>query len=345
MASPLTNLLDISGQTDLVIQLIVIMLIDAVVAIPFARLRLQKKATVFAIGKLANIAILVGLNLYFLVYDYDPSIGVGFVVLANLIANLFYIILFSKTLFAWRPTFDKITSSEMLRYAYPIMFMGLAGMTNEMFSRITLEWWLPDNFYHGQTSEYALGIFGACYKFAVLMSLVVQAFRYAAEPFFFSNASDKTSPALFAKVNHFFILACCVLMLAVCINLDILKYFLRDEAYWQGLGIVPILLLGYLFLGVYYNMSIWYKLTDKTYYGTIITVTGAVITIGLNYILIPYYGYMGSSWATFICYFTMAVACYLLGRKFYPIPYNILKGILYIVITLAIVYGVNAIGG
>lgn len=343
LVSPITEVLDIHGQNTLVIELIVIMFMDAIVSIPFARLRLHKKPKTFALAKLANIGILVGLNVYFLKLAYDPSIGIGFVVLANLAANLFYILIFSKTLFSWRPIFDKKISSEMLVYAYPIMFMGLAGMTNEMFSRITLEWWLPENFYKGQTAEHALGVFGACYKFGMLMSLAVQAFRYAAEPFFFSNAADKTSPQLFAKVNHFFILTCCILLLGVSINLDIFKYFLGNVAYWEGLHIVPILLLAYLFLGVYYNMSIWYKLTDKTYFGTLITVGGAGLTILMNYLLIPRLGYLGSSWVTFLCYFMMTAACYMLGKKYYPIPYNLTKGALYILFTLGVVYAVNAI--
>jgi O-antigen/teichoic acid export membrane protein len=232
-------------------------------------------------------------------------------------------------------------SPTMLNYAFPVMLTGLAGMTNEMFSRQTLDWWLPENFYPGQTAEYALGIFGACYKYAMLMSLVVQAFRYAAEPFFFSNAVERDSPVLFARVNHYFVIVCCVLLLGVSINLDILKYFLGSEQYWEGLYIVPILLLAYLFLGVYYNLSVWFKLTDKTIYGTIITVGGAVITIAANFLLIPKLGYLGSSWATLICYFSMTAACYLIGQRFYPIPYNVGKSMLYIVGTTALVYGVR----
>lgn len=342
-ANPVADLLSIPGHANLVIWLVVIMLIDAIVAIPFARLRLQKKGFQFAIGKLANILILVGLNLYFLKVAFDPALGVGFVVLANLAANSFYILFFASTLLSWRPAFDEEVSGSMFRYAYPIMLMGLAGMTNEMFSRLTLEWWLPPNFYPGQSSEYALGVFGACYKFAVLMSLAVQAFRYAAEPFFFSTATDKNSPALFAKINHYFIIVCCILLLGVSTNMDLLKYFLADKQYWQGLSIVPILLLAYLFLGVYYNFSIWFKLSDKTFYGTIITAAGAVLTIVANYFLIPYFGYVGSSWAALICYFFMAAACYLLGQKFYPIPYALGKGVVYIVVTMGIVTAVNSI--
>jgi O-antigen/teichoic acid export membrane protein len=340
-ADTLANALDIPGRSNLIIWFIAIMFIDAVVAIPFARLRLQKKPVQFAVGKLFNIGILIGLNIYFLKVVYDPSIGIGYVVLANLIANSFYVLLFWKTLVSWRPAFDKPVSMSMLSYAYPIMITGLAGMTSEMFSRQTLDWWLPANFYPGQSAKYALGIFSACYKLSVLMALAIQAFRYAAEPFFFSNAADKQSPELFAKVNHYFIIVCCILLLGVGINLDILKYFLGDSKYWQGLAIVPILLLGYLFNGVYYNFSIWFKLTDKTYYATIITVAGAVITIGANYILIPIAGYMGSSLATLICYFSMMAMCYILGQKYYPIPYNIGKSLAYITITTLLVYVVN----
>ncbi len=343
LATPVANALLIPDHSHFVIWLAIIMFIDALVAIPFARLRLEKKAIQFAVGRLVNIAILVGLNVYFLKTSYNASIGVGFVLLANLVANGFYLIFFARTLFSWRPVFHNSLTPEMTRYAYPIMLTGLAGMTNEMFSRLTLEWWLPENFYRGQSAEYALGIFGACYKFAMLMNLAILAFRYAAEPFFFSNAADKNSPHLFARVNHYFLIVCCTILLGVAINLDILKYFLGNEMYWQGLNIVPVLLLGYLFLGVYYNFSIWFKLTDKTYYGTLITVGGAIITIAANYLLIPHFGYMGSSWATLICYATMATACYVLGQKFHPIPYKISKGLAYVAYTVIIVLLVNEV--
>jgi O-antigen/teichoic acid export membrane protein len=342
-ASTIANALDINGKSNFVIWMVVILFIDSAVAIPFARLRLQKRPLQFALGKIINIFILVGLNWYFLTLLYDASIGVAYVFIANLAANAFYLLFFAKTLISWRPAYEKEISSSMFSYGYPIMITGLAGMTNENFSRLTLKWWLPENFYPGRTSEFALGVFSACYKFSVIMNLVVIAFRYAAEPFFFSNASDKNSPQLFAKVNHYFVIVCCVILLGVSTNLDILKYFLRREEYWEGLSIVPILLLGYLFLGVYYNMSIWFKLIDKTYYGTIITLGGAIITFAANYVLIPQFGYVGSSWATFICYFSMTVACYFFGQKFYPIPYRVLKDVGYILVASFLVYGVNQV--
>lgn len=343
LSDPISETLSIPGRSNLVIWLVLIMFIDAIAAIPFARLRLQKKAVRFAVGKLLNIAILVGLNLFFLKYSRSYIPDVSFVILANLAANAFYLYFFAPMLLTWRPTFDKSISPSMYSYAYPIMITGLAGMTNEMFSRIMLVQWLPEGFYGAQSQKYALGIFGACYKLGVLMMLAIQAFRYAAEPFFFSNASEKNSPHLFATVNHYFVIVCCILLLSVSINLDILKYFLGDPAYWEGLHIVPILLLAYLFLGIYYNFSVWFKLTDKTYYGTLITIGGVTITVLANYILIPLAGYEGSALAALLCYAGMTVICYLLGQKFYPIPYHITKAIVYIVLTTILVYAVNSI--
>ena len=342
-AKPIAGALDIGGKETLIIWFVIIMFIDAVVAIPFARLRLQKKPLLFAFGKIINVVLLVGLNVYFLKLAYNPAVGIGYVVLANLIANAFFLLFFFKTLLAWRPAFDKAISPIMLQYAYPIMITGLAGVTSDTFSRQTLDWWLPPDFYPGQSPKYALGIFSACFKLAVLMSLAIQAFRYAAEPFFFSNASDKQSPALFARVNHYFVIVCCILLLAVGINLDILKYFLGDSKYWEGLPIVPILLLGYLFNGIYYNLTVWFKITDRTYFATVITITGAIITIAANYVLIPIAGYIGSSVATLLCYFSMTTLCYILGQKYYPIPYNVFKSLTYIILTTALVYAVNAI--
>jgi len=342
-AGPLAEVMGIPGHGDLVMWLAAIMFIDAAVAIPFARLRLQRKPVKFAIGKITNIGLLMLLNFYFLRIAYRPSMGVGYVVLANLLANSFYLLYFSKSLLSWKPRVNRSISLAMLTYGYPVMLMGLAGMTNEMFSRQTLDWWLPADFYPNQSPARALGIFSASYKLAMLMGLTVQAFRYAAEPFFFSNAVDKNSPELFARVNHYFIIVCCVLLLGAGINLDILKYFLGNSTYWEGLYVVPILLLSYLFLGVYYNLTVWFKLTDRTYFGTFITVGGAVVTVAANYLLIPSLGYLGSSLASLICYFSMTVVCYLLGQKFYPIPYNVGKSMAYIVFTTALVYAVNSI--
>jgi O-antigen/teichoic acid export membrane protein len=334
-AHPLAQLLSIPGKANYIILLAVIMFFDAIVAIPFAKLRLEKKPFLFSIAKIINVMILVGLNFYFFVFQQRHDVGYVFV--ANLIANGFYICFFIKRLLKWRPTFDQRLFPTMMHYAYPIMLTGLAGMTNEMFSRWTLEWWLPDNFYPGKSAMYALGVFSACYKYAVLMNLAIQAFRFAAEPFFFSHAKEKNSPALFSKINHYFVITCSFILLSVSINLDILKYLLGGQAYYDGLVVVPILLLGYLFLGVYYNFSVWFKLTDKTYFGTIITVGGAMLTIGLNFILIPIAGYIGSAFATLICYFVMALTCYYLGQRYWPVPYKNGQSLGYIGLALLLI--------
>ena len=233
LSAPMASYLDVAQHPEFITWLTLVMLTDAVVAIPFAQLRLEKKAMQFASAKIISVLLLIALNYYFLKINYDPAVNVGYVFLANLIANSFFILFFLRTLVSWRPAYDREISPVMLRYAYPVMLTGVAGMTNEMFSRLTLEWWLPDNFYGMLSKKDALGVFGACYKFGVFMLLGVQAFRYAAEPFFFSNAIDKSSPKLFAKINHYFVITCCVVLLGISINLDVLKYFIGED-FWVG---------------------------------------------------------------------------------------------------------------
>ncbi|MEQ1586597.1 MAG: polysaccharide biosynthesis C-terminal domain-containing protein [Cyclobacteriaceae bacterium] len=340
-ATPITTSLQISNP-QFVTWLALTMMVDALVAIPFARLRLEKKPLLFASAKIFNVLVLVGLNYYFLKINFNPEVGIGYVFLANLLANAFILLFFIKTLLSWRPVWDKSLSPQMFNYAYPVMITGVAGMINEMFSRSMLDWRLPENFYKGISGKEAGGIFGACYKFAVFMNLGIQAFRYAAEPFFFSNAHDKNSPALFAKVNHYFVITCCVVLLGIGINLDVLKYFI-GENFRSGLSIVPVLLLAYLFLGIYYNLSVWFKLTDKTYWGTIITLLGVIITIVGNFILIPIIGFMGSALAALLCYSVMAISCYFLGQRNYPIPYTVTRDMVYIIFTYTVLTLVNKV--
>jgi O-antigen/teichoic acid export membrane protein len=318
----------------------VIMFIDNIASLPFARLRLESRPIRFAIYRISNVLVVVGLNLYFLFVIYDPSIGIGYIFLAMLIANSLYLVFFFPLYMKWRPVFDREISSSMLSYSYPIVLTGLLGTTNEFFSRISLEAWLPEGFYKGRSSAFAVGVFGASYRFAVLMNLAVLAYRMAAEPFFFNNAADKESPKLFARVNHYFVIVCCFILLGIAINMDVLKHLMSPE-YWEGTVVVVPLLLGYLFFGIYYNMTVWYKLTDKTIYGTYISVGGAVLTIALNYVFIPIYGYLGSAFVTSFVYLAMTITCYLLGQKYYPIPYPIFTDALYIIATTVLVYVVN----
>ena len=225
-------------------------------------------------------------------------------------------------------------------YSIPLLFMGLAGVTNELFSRFLFEYVLPPNFYAGLSSREAGGIFGANFKLAILMNLVIQAFKYAAEPFFFKQSQDKNSPLLYAKVMHAFILFCTILMIAISVNLEWLgPLFLRQPGYSEGLFIVPTLLMGYLLLGIYFNLSIWFKITDQTKYSFWITLVGAIITIAIIFIFVPIWGYMGGALSTISCYFVMCLLCYLYGQKYYPIPYQTGRGIFYLLISFGISYG------
>jgi O-antigen/teichoic acid export membrane protein len=217
--------------------------------------------------------------------------------------------------------------------------MGLAGITNQMFDRAMLEKLLPEGFYENLTSKDALGIYGNCYKLSIFMSLAIQAFRYAAEPFFFSQAEDKNSPHLFADVMKWFIIVCALIWVGVSVNLDIIgQLFLRSPLYRVGLHVVPILLLANLFLGVYYNLSIWFKLSDRTHFGTWITLTGAFISVAGNILLIPVLGYTGCAYTFLLSCLVMAITCYALGNKYYPIPYDIKSAAIYIISAGILIY-------
>ena len=167
------------------------------------------------------------------------------------------------------------------------------------------------------------------------MNLAIQAFRYAADPFFFSRAQDKNSPQLFALVNHFFVLVCGFILVAVAVNMDTLKYLMGQEAYYEGIEVVPLLLCSYLLLGIYFNLSVWFKLTDKTYYGTLFALLGTVVTVLANYWLVPRYGYLGAAWASVACYASMVVVCFIVGQRHYPVPYKVIRGVAYILLAFA----------
>jgi O-antigen/teichoic acid export membrane protein len=346
LARPLADLLDVpAGHERYAVWVALILGLDALAAIPFARLRLENKARRFATIKLAGIALNVGLNLFFIVLCpavmrgewlpglqplvarlYDPTVGVGYVFLSNLAASGLTLLLLGRELLDFRFRLHLAPLRPLLKYAYPLLFMGLAGMVNETLDRLLLPIWLPENFYPGQSSLTAVGIYGACYKLSIFMTLVIQAFRYAAEPFFFAQNTDKNSPATFAMILKWFTLCCAVIFVGISLNVeDFGQLFLRRPEYLQGLVVVPILLLANLFLGVYYNLSVWFKLTDKTYYGTYIGAGGAVLTIALNFLLIPVLGYLGCALATLACYFMMAVLCWRLGERHFPVPYPALR--------------------
>ncbi|MEZ0538494.1 polysaccharide biosynthesis C-terminal domain-containing protein [Fibrella arboris] len=322
--------------------------IDAIMAIPFARLRVEGKAKQFVVAKLINIGLNVLLNVFFIVVCkditegdylprlrpiaelfYNPSIGPGYILLANLLANALYFLILRQAFRGFRFTFEWPEAKTLVVYAFPIMLTGLAAVLNNLTDRLFLEAFLPKNFYPGHSSKWALDVYGQCFKLSVLISLAIQSFKFAAEPFFFGQANDKDAPDLLARVTKWFIIFCVALWVAIGLNMDLIGLVINPERR-AGLVVVPLLMLGNLFLGIYYNISFWFKLSDKTQFGTIITAVGLAVTFGLNWLLIPILGFMGCAWAFLISSVVMTVMCYVLGEKYYPVPYDLLAAAGYI---------------
>lgn len=354
LAPWLADTMDYPGQAYLFRWSAMILSFDAILAIPFAKLRLENKAVIFAGAKFINIFLNIFFNLLLIVgfpymisagmlpegfLGYRSDWGVEYVLLSNLFANGLII-----PLVWWKAGFFKFTLERsiirpMWSYSLPLLFMGLAGVTNELLSRLLFEYVLPEHFYPSLSSRAAGGVFGANFKLAILMNLVIQAFKYAAEPFFFKQSTDKNSPTLYANVTHAFIIFCTILMIAISVNLNWLgPLFLRRPGYEDGLFIVPTLLMGYLLLGVYFNISIWFKVTDKTSYSFWITFIGALISIVVIVGLVPKLGYMGGALSTISCYFVMCLICLVYGQRYYPVPYQIGKGVFYLVLSFGLSY-------
>lgn len=339
-AQPIADWLMYPDNKEYVVWFAIIVGLDAVSSIPLAKLRSQNKAKTFAGINIANVLFNIGLNLFFLKYClplvksggsnwltdtfYDPNTGVGYVFIANLIASIVKFLLLGPAMLRGFVKPQLSLLKPMLIYSLPLLVAGLAGMMNEMFDRVMLKRLLYPILGEDQ-AMFQLGIYGACYKLSIIVSLMIQAFRYAAEPFFFSQEKEAGSKELYAKVMTFFVWVLAGTFLFVMLYIDLFKYFIPNEDYWEGLKIVPILLMANIFLGVYYNQSVWYKLTDKTSHGAALAIFGAVITLVLNVLFIPKYGYMASAWATFACYGSMMVVSYLLGQKYYPVPYELGK--------------------
>ena len=362
---PIAEWLDYANHPEYIFYVVGIIGFDALAAIPFAKLRFLEKPRKFSLIKVSNILITVFLNVFWLFlcpwimkenfteilpglqnflyqnlnglipYVYTPGIGVGYVFMANLMASgLTLVFLYKEILqFRLRVTFSLL--KQMIGYSMPLVFLGLAGMVNEAIDRILLKQLLP---YSVEENLSRVGIYAACYKLSIFMTLVVQAFRYAAEPFFFSEAKQGNDPGqTYALILKYFVFLGGMIFLGVAFYIDILKYFIAP-AYHEGLNVVPILLMANLFLGIFFNLSIWYKLTEKNYLGALISIFGALVTIGLNIWWIPIFGYTGSAWATFFSYGSMVMISYAFSRKYYPIPYNIPKIGFYLLLAVVLFF-------
>ncbi len=332
---PIAGVMQYQAHPEYILWMGIIVAVDAFISIPFAKLRLQNKALKFATIKLINIGVTIGLNLYFLILCpklavsnpdsvllsiYSANIGVGYVFISNLIANVLTLLILLPEIFNVKFSFDKVLIKKIIIYSLPLLVAGFAGMINETLDRAILKYLTPES----MNPMAQLGIYGANYKLAILMTLFIQMFRYAAEPFFFSNKNEANAKDLYAKATKYFIICGLLIFLGVMFYIDFIKYFI-DKSYYEGLKVVPILLLANLFLGIFFNFSIWYKLNDMTRYGAYLAIFGAIITIVLNVVLVPLYGYVGSAWATLICYFCMMVLSFYWGQKYYKVPYELLN--------------------
>ena len=330
-----------------------IMALDALVVIPFAKLRAQEKTMQYAFLKTANVGLNLGLNILFLVglpylaaqgaplsqalntgaqnnvlgIFYLPDFEISYIFIANLIASASTFLLLIGSYKDLFKGFDFSLFKRMLRYGLPVMIAGVAFSINEVFDKILLVKLLPASV---ATSE--LGKYAACYKLALFMTLFATAFRMGIEPFFFSHAKTQNPQKAYAVITQYFVLFGSVIFLAVVVFSDLLKELLiRNSDYWEAMSVVPLILLASFFLGIYHNLSVWYKVTDQTHYGAYISLLGAAITLSVNYLFIPTMGYYAAAIATLAAYGTMMVASYLLGRKKYPIPYPLARMSVYII--------------
>jgi O-antigen/teichoic acid export membrane protein len=357
-SGPIAQWLGYANSTHYVIYFGLILTFDAIAAIPFARLRQQNRPIRFAVIKLINIGLNIGFNLFFILLCpyllenqpdsaisnfiatfFNPGDLVGYIFISNLIASLVTLIFLIPEMWIKKPVFDFGVWKRMLGYTWPLMIVAIAGSINLSMDKILLSSLLP-----GASEEEIMsqvGIYGACYKVSIIMTLFVQTFRYAADPFFFAEASKSDSRKIYADVLKYFTIITSLLFLVTTLYLDFVIRFIGED-YREGRGVIPILLMGNLFLGIFYNLSFWYKLTNKTVYGAALSIIGATVTILLNIILIPKIGYFGSAWASFTAYFLMMTLSYILGKKHFPVPYNIQKILLYLG-SAVILYFISAI--
>ena len=322
-------------HTEYIILVGSIVCIDAIASLPLAKLRAENQAKRFMIIQMSSILLNILLNLIFLLGYFNPSRpeeGIMFILIANLLASGLKLLLVYNIIAKVKFIFDWDLIKKMLTYSWPLVIAGFAGIINETLDRVLLKQILynPDIPNSLEQATAQVGIYSACYKLAMLVTIFLQAYRYAAEPFFFSQLKNQDRNAVFVRTMNVFIAIVCLAFLFVSINLGVFKFFIRKEAYYVGLSVVPILLLANVCLGIYYNQSVWYKLSNQTKFGAYIALIGAGITILINVLFIPMYGYMASAWATLLAYMAQMIISFYLGKKYYPIPYDVRKFYLYV---------------
>lgn len=331
--------------------LVIILCFDVLGAIPFANLRFKKRPVRFAMIKLVNVLLTILFNLFFflacpwlkthfpdLFSWFDISHGIDYVLISNLAASVIQFLMVSPEL-RIKFTFDKHLWTQMLRYSFPILILGIAGILNQTVDKIIFTWLYPDK----EAALTQLGIYGQNFKIAVIMVMFTQAFRYAFEPFIFArNRGEANELKSFSDATKYFIIFGLLIFLVTTGYLDIIKKLI-PVGYHEGLKVVPIVLIGELFFGVYFNLSLWYKLTDQTKWGAYMSLFGVAVTIGINVLFIPRYGYMACAWASLIANLLMMVFSYFMGQKNYPIPYNLRSAGFFFVLSMLLFGGITLV--
>jgi O-antigen/teichoic acid export membrane protein len=345
----IASFLEVPSHPEYVRWMLLIVAFDTFAVLPFSKLRHKGRPVKFAFVKSTNIIINIGFVLFFLYFCknssagsywsdiYNPEIGVGYVLLANLFASIITLVLLTKEIVVFRWELNLSFWKTLMKYSWPLLIVGFGGMINEMIDRFMLL-----KLYTGSSEEALsqIGIYSANYKLAVLIVIFIQTFRMGAEPFFFSQSASEDAPKIYSRIMKFFVIACCFCFLGVTLFLDVWKYFMGSthKEYWNGLLVVPVLMLSKIFLGIYYNLSVWYKVTNKNLIGAWITITGVLVTALVNFFLIPYWGYWACATATVCCYGWMMIVSAMWGQKYYPVPYPWAKIILYITISIGLFF-------
>ena len=355
-SSNISSWISYEGHTNYVIWMGITVALDAMSAIPFAKLRLASKPVRFAMLKSINIALSIILNLFWIYlcpkilssnpdsiirYVYNPNIGIGYAFLSYLVASAITLLLFLPDLKLRISNFDLSLLKKMLKYGWPILVIGIAGMVNLNIDKILL----PK--LHSATANpiYQLGVYSASGKLAILMALFIQAFRFSFEPFLFSHYKNEDSKKVYAVIMKYFVILGLIIFLGVMFYMDILKFFIGSSksGYHEGIKVVPWLLMGNLFLGIFYTQSLWYKLTDQTHYGARFAIVGAIITIALNILFIPFWGFMACGYAFFIASLVMTVISYFVGQKYFPVKYDLKRMGSYLLVALALYLTENVV--
>jgi len=355
------RLIDYQYNTQYVLMIGIIVAMDVIAAVPFAMLRYENKAKRFSIIKILNVALNIGLNIFFLCVIPETALNISssvfgshsglliWVLISNVLSSLLSLLLLMPQLRMIKFGMDKDLLIPVLKYAIPILMINLVGMVNEVADKILIKYLvrIPSEdvllAMNMTAEEYAVsqvGIYGANFKLAVLMSIFIQMFRYASEPFFFGHAKDKKAPELYARVMTYFVVFCLFIFLGVMLYIDIFKYFVGTDGsdYHEGLVIVPCVLMANMFYGIVFNLSIWFKLSDKTFCGTVISVIGACVTLICLFVLVPRIGYVGAAVAHLACYSVMMLVSYFWGQKVFRIPYQVGRMSFYFFFALGLYY-------